>query len=75
MLLLSSCAGVAPEAHRLTSVPLPEWPAAEQAAAERQITKVCGSAPVACPGSAFMERAVLAYVRLRAMVRATGAPR
>ena len=69
-LLLSSCGTAGPDAKRLVGVSLPLWSAAEQAAAERAITKVCGTAPVRCPGSAVLERAVLDYVKLRAMVRA-----
>ncbi len=67
---LASCTTAEREAPRLVGVPLAPWSAADQAMAEREIIKACGSQPVRCPGSAVLERATLDYVKLRALVRA-----
>lgn len=68
---LTSCETAGPEARRLVGVPLAPWSAADQAEADRKIKAVCGSRPVLCPRTAVLERATLAYVQLRALVRAS----
>lgn len=69
LLLLSACETAAHRAGSFTGVPLADWPKAEQAQVAAKITQACGSPPV-CPGDAVLERAALAYAKLRALVRA-----
>ncbi len=66
-----SCAAVAPSATRFIGVPLDPWSKTDQQAAYKKIVVVCGDPPV-CPVSAVLERAALAYVKLRDRVKAAG---
>lgn len=73
-LLLTACAGAnssAPVAPRFASVPLVEYSPSEQKAVADHIEAVCGPR-ASCPYNALLERWIVDYGRLRAMVRAAG---
>ena len=71
LLLLTGCAGAAPDAQRFVGVPLATWNAADQKTAADLIAKRCG-VPPRCPPDAVLEQATLDYSKLRALVRAAG---
>ncbi len=67
---MTACAGASSDpAPRFKSVPLAEYSPSEQALVADKIDRACGSPP-ACPYNAVLERWVIDYGRLRAMIRA-----
>ncbi len=73
LLLLNCCATASREAPRFACVPLPVWTYGDQVKSAALIEAACGKEPH-CPEAAYLERAVIGYVKLRETVKASCKP-